>query len=70
MGEFEGSDEAGLLVQAAEVADKVDDNILFLEGFAGCSLNCHQHVTRVCTYETHHYMYHRSGILCFEMLQN
>ena len=35
MGEFEGSDEAGLLVQAAEVTDKVDDSVLFLEGFIG-----------------------------------
>ena len=35
MGEFEGGDEAGLLVQAAEVTDKVDDGILFLEGFIG-----------------------------------
>ena len=35
MGEFEGGDEAGLLVQAAEVTDKVDDSILFLEGFIG-----------------------------------
>lgn len=35
MGEFKGSDEAGLLVQAAEVTDKVDDSILFLEGFIG-----------------------------------
>lgn len=33
MGEFEGGDEAGLLVQAAEVADQVDDCVLFLEGF-------------------------------------
>ena len=35
MGEFEGGDEAGLLVQAAEVTDKVDDSVLFLEGFIG-----------------------------------
>ena len=35
MGEFEGSDEAGLLVQAAEVTDKVDDGVLFLKGFIG-----------------------------------
>ena len=35
MGEFEGVDEAGLLVQAAEVTDKVDDGVLFLEGFIG-----------------------------------
>ena len=35
MGEFEGGDEAGLLVQAAEVTDKVDNGILFLEGFIG-----------------------------------
>ena len=35
MGEFEGGDEAGLLVQAAEVTDKVDDGVLFLEGFIG-----------------------------------
>ena len=35
MGEFEGDDKAGLLVQAAEVTDKVDDGVLFLEGFIG-----------------------------------
>ena len=35
VGEFEGGDEAGLLVQATEVTDKVDDGILFLEGFIG-----------------------------------
>ena len=35
MGEFEGGDEAGLLVQAAEVTDKVDNGVLFLEGFIG-----------------------------------
>ena len=30
VGEFKGGDEAGLLVQAAEVTDKVDDGVLFL----------------------------------------
>ena len=35
MGEFEGGDEAGLLVQAAEATDKVDNGVLFLEGFIG-----------------------------------
>ena len=35
MGEFKGGDEAGLLVQAAEVTDKVDDGVLFLKGFIG-----------------------------------
>ena len=35
MGEFKGGDEAGLLVQAAEVTDKVDDGVLFFEGFIG-----------------------------------
>ena len=35
MGEFEGGDEAGLLVQAAEVTGQVDDGVLFLEGFIG-----------------------------------
>jgi len=30
VGEFESGDEAGLLVQAAEVTDKVDDGVLFL----------------------------------------
>lgn len=35
MGEFEGGDEAGLLVETAEVTDKVDDGVLFLEGFIG-----------------------------------
>ena len=35
MGEFEGGDEAGLLVQAAEVTDKVNDRVLFLGSFIG-----------------------------------
>ena len=35
VGEFEGGDEAGLLMQAAEVTDKVYNCILFLEGFIG-----------------------------------
>ena len=35
VGEFEGSDKAGLLVQAAEVTDEVDDGVLFFEGFIG-----------------------------------
>lgn len=35
VGEFEGGDEAGLLVQAAEVTDQIDNDILFLEGFIG-----------------------------------
>jgi len=35
VGEFEGGDEAGLLVQAAEVTGQVDDGVLFLEGFIG-----------------------------------
>ena len=35
MGEFEGSDEAGLLVHAAEVTDQIDDGILFFKGFIG-----------------------------------
>ena len=35
MGEFEGGDKAGLLVQAAEVTDEVDDGILLLKGFIG-----------------------------------
>ena len=38
MGEFEGGDEAGLLVEATEAAGGVDDIIFFLEGFAGHSL--------------------------------
>ena len=33
MGEFEVGDEAGLLVQAAEATDQVDDGVFFLEGF-------------------------------------
>ena len=33
VGKFKGGDKAGLLVQAAEVTDKVDDGVLFLEGF-------------------------------------
>ena len=39
VGEFEGGDEARLLVQAAEAADGVDDLFFFLESFAGRSLN-------------------------------
>ena len=35
MGEFEGSDKAGLLVEAAEVAGEIDDGVLFFEGFVG-----------------------------------
>ena len=35
MGEFEGGDEAGLLVQATEVTGQIDDSVLFLEGFIG-----------------------------------
>ena len=35
MGEFEGGDEAGLLVQTAEITDQIDDGVLFLEGFIG-----------------------------------
>ena len=38
MGEFEGSGEAGLLVQAAEVTDQVDDGILFLKGFVSYNI--------------------------------
>lgn len=38
MGKFDGGDKAGLLVQAAEVTDKVDDGVLFLEGFIGQGL--------------------------------
>ena len=38
MGEFEGGDEAGLLVQAAEVTDEVYDGVLFLKGFIGQGL--------------------------------
>ena len=33
MGEFEGGDEAGLLVQAADLTGQVDDGDLFLERF-------------------------------------
>ena len=35
MGEFKGGDEAGLLVQAAEVTGHVDDSVLLLKGFIG-----------------------------------
>ena len=35
MGEFKGGDEAGLLVEAAEVTGQVDDGVLFLDGFIG-----------------------------------
>ena len=38
MGEFEGGDEAGLLVETAEVTDKVDDGVLLFEGFIGRSV--------------------------------
>ena len=30
VGEFEGGNEAGLLVETAEVTDKVDDGVLLL----------------------------------------
>ena len=35
MGEFEGGGEAGLLVEAAEVTDQIDNGVLFFEGFIG-----------------------------------
>ena len=35
MGEFEGGDEAGLLVQTAEVTGQIDDGVLFFQGFIG-----------------------------------
>ncbi len=35
MGEFEGGDEAGLLVQATEVADQIYNGVLFLERLIG-----------------------------------
>ena len=35
VGEFEGGDEAGLLVEAAEVTGQVNDGVLFLKGFIG-----------------------------------
>ena len=35
MGEFEGGDEARLLVQAAEVADQIYNGVLLLKGFIG-----------------------------------
>lgn len=35
VGEFEGGNEAGLLVQAAEVTGQVDDGVLFLDRFIG-----------------------------------
>ena len=35
MGEFKGGDEAGLLVQAAEITSQVDDSVLLFEGFIG-----------------------------------
>lgn len=38
MGEFEGGDETGLLVQAAEVTGQINDGVLFLEGFIGQSV--------------------------------
>ena len=39
MGEFEGGDEAGLLVQATELTGQVDDGDLFLERFIGLGQN-------------------------------
>lgn len=38
MGEFEGGDEAGLLVQAAEVTGQIDNSFLFLKGFTGYNI--------------------------------
>ena len=35
MGEFEGGDEAGLLVQTAEITDQIDNGVLFFMGFIG-----------------------------------
>ena len=35
VGEFEGGDEAGLLVQTAEIADQINDCVLFFERFVG-----------------------------------
>ena len=35
MGAFEGGDEAGLLVQAAEVTGQVDNGVYFFEGLIG-----------------------------------
>ena len=35
MGEFEGDDEAGLLMQAAEVTGQVDNGVYFFEGLIG-----------------------------------
>ena len=52
MGEFEGGDETGLLVQVAEVADKFDDLGLFSEFFTSFGLNCNRHVTRVYPSDT------------------
>ena len=52
VGEADTVDEAGLLVQAAETAGDVDDLIFFLEGFAGCSPNCFQYVTRAYPIDT------------------
>ena len=35
MGEFGRGDETGLLVQAAEFTDQIDNGVLFLKGFIG-----------------------------------
>ena len=47
MGEFEGVDETGLLVQAAEVTAEVDDLVLCFEVFARYGLNWNKYVTKV-----------------------
>ena len=73
MGEFEGCDEAGLLVQAAEVAAKVDDLGLFSEFFTSFGLNCNRHVTRVYPNDTnvrHLFFMSHKLFLVFEIFQN
>ena len=35
VGEFGRGDETGLLVQAAEFTDQIDNGVLFLKGFIG-----------------------------------
>ena len=47
MGEFEGGDEARLLVWAAEVIDRVDDLVFFFDAFTSCALSCNCYIIRV-----------------------
>ena len=54
--EADAVDEAGLLVQAAEVTDSIDDFILFFEGFTG------RRVVEIIKY-----LFNLVGIVCRDM---